>query len=739
MRLTLRTMLAYQDNVLAPNEAEELGRKIKESEFAAGLIQRMRRVLKKLRMNAPKLDGKGMGNDANTVAEYLDSALPQDRVGDFERICLESDAHLAEVAGCHQILTLVLGKPADVPENLRERVYALGNVQEAAAAAPAISRSEKARPATNGSAAAAAARPALEVPDYLRAGRQSSLWRVAGGIALALLIAALLLRMMGPFNDSHPVLALVRGQAPVPDEPSQVDANAEATSGAGVIAQPVHDEPVGDEGRNDKAAKADSEIPPAPSADPPSAVEPEPMPVEPVQPAEAVEPSTPTPAAVVEAPSDPTTPPASVADVVPPPPPAPEAVPDVPRPIDVGRFISDEQVLAHMPKDDGIWARVPARAVLTSGDALVALPAFRPQIALASGVQVTLAGETAMQLLPPTDEGTSRVLLDNGRLVIVTAGAAGAQIALNLHGVEGVATLIDADSALAVSVKLWVPPGADPLESPVIPVVELFNTRGRVAWDEAGQERVNIPTHHVRIYVGVDPTETAGPFAPPEWIDSRSLTGIERQSALSLEHLLTDDKPLNLSLAEALEHRQVDVRALAARCLAYLDNFEPVINQLSDPRQAPFWTAEYQALRQAIQRGAGTAGRVQATLQRLRPDQADDLYRLLMGFSPDQLNKDGGLALVEFLKSDHMDVRVLTLQNLMAITGAMEFYMPQKKPDELKASIQAWKTRQAKGTITYRTPPTPLEAYKPLERPPVGAAELPMLRGAVAPLAPPLP
>ena len=71
--------------------------------------------MKKLRMDAPKLDGKGMGNDANTVSEYLDSALPQDRVGDFERVCLESDKHLCEVAACHQILTLVLGKPADVP------------------------------------------------------------------------------------------------------------------------------------------------------------------------------------------------------------------------------------------------------------------------------------------------------------------------------------------------------------------------------------------------------------------------------------------------------------------------------------------------------------------------------------------------------------------------------------------------------------------------------------------------
>src|SRR4051794_23377207 len=131
MRLTLRTLLAYLDNVLEPAESAVLGKKIEESEFASGLVQRVKGVMKKLRMDAPKLDGKGIGNDANTVAEYLDSSLPQDRVAEFERVCLESDKHLCEVASCHQVLTLVLGKPADVPQELRDRIYAMGDPNRA--------------------------------------------------------------------------------------------------------------------------------------------------------------------------------------------------------------------------------------------------------------------------------------------------------------------------------------------------------------------------------------------------------------------------------------------------------------------------------------------------------------------------------------------------------------------------------------------------------------------------------
>src|SRR4029077_8265046 len=132
MRLTLRTMLAYMDDVLDPADADELKRKIEESDFASGLVARIRGVMSKLRMDAPKLDGKGMGNDANTISEYLDSQLEQDRVAEFERVCLESDKHLCEVAACHQVLTIVLGKPADVPVELRDSIYALGDPEKAA-------------------------------------------------------------------------------------------------------------------------------------------------------------------------------------------------------------------------------------------------------------------------------------------------------------------------------------------------------------------------------------------------------------------------------------------------------------------------------------------------------------------------------------------------------------------------------------------------------------------------------
>lgn len=207
MRLTLRTLLAYMDDILEPADHEDLGKKIEASDFATELIHRSRDTVRRLRLGAPAVLSEGSDDvldsvdlgDANAVAEYLDNTLPPEQVADFERMCLEPgngpDMHLAEVASCHHVLTMVLGEPAEVESDLKSRMYDLpakiANGQRLRIEPPhaAVSSVPETAPPTFTASPTAQSKvsPSIaadpELPDYLReaaaAKRRSRNWAIA--------------------------------------------------------------------------------------------------------------------------------------------------------------------------------------------------------------------------------------------------------------------------------------------------------------------------------------------------------------------------------------------------------------------------------------------------------------------------------------------------------------------------------------------------------------------------------
>ena len=122
MRLTLRTLLAYLDDRLPPNNAKEIGQKIAKSPFATELVERIRDVKRRRRLASPSKPQPTI--DANLVAEYLDDQLTPELVARVEREILASDALLAEVASAHEILGM-LRDPVTIEPRLRDRLYLL--------------------------------------------------------------------------------------------------------------------------------------------------------------------------------------------------------------------------------------------------------------------------------------------------------------------------------------------------------------------------------------------------------------------------------------------------------------------------------------------------------------------------------------------------------------------------------------------------------------------------------------
>jgi hypothetical protein len=202
MRLTLRTLLAYLDDILEPAQTKEIGNKLSESKFASDLVDRIREVMRKRRLTAPGLEGGDDSLDANTVSEYLDNTLSPEKVTEVEKVCLESDIHLAEAAACHQILTLVLGEPVEIAPDSRRRMYGLvsqgSGDNQAAVAAQMPSEATKEGDDFDEAVTTPQEKDQTEtigsgLPDYLK---PKPLWRRAAALFGAAFVISLLIALI---------------------------------------------------------------------------------------------------------------------------------------------------------------------------------------------------------------------------------------------------------------------------------------------------------------------------------------------------------------------------------------------------------------------------------------------------------------------------------------------------------------------------------------------------------------
>ncbi len=181
-----------------------------------------------------------MGPDPNTVAEYLDNTLAGERVPEFEKLCLDSDIDLAEVAACHQILTMVLAQPAEIDTEMKQHMYEVVNHSM-----PTERKAEATPEHIAGVPDELWVKPKRrkpEVPDYLREGPTVSKWKTyaAAAILLVIVVGAAMVAW-GPLDRTHPVARLLGFGQGVENPQAAPEASAKPETGteakAGVAAE----------------------------------------------------------------------------------------------------------------------------------------------------------------------------------------------------------------------------------------------------------------------------------------------------------------------------------------------------------------------------------------------------------------------------------------------------------------------------------------------------------------------
>jgi hypothetical protein len=732
MRLTLRNMLAYLDGILDAEDAHDLAKKIQESKFASDLMHRIRDLMRRMRLPAPSISDKGPGLDPNTVAEYLDNTLPADRVTDFEKVCLESntamaDIHLAEVAACHQVLTLVLGEPADIDPKTRERIYQLPNRAKPPEPTPPAHSTHAPPPLPAHPPETSAApqefldlrsRPKPKVPDYLRDPKKKWSWfPVTAGILGAVLFILIVLTFTNQFEKGSALRNLFGGSEKEvvidqgdkkntePDSTSKTDDSTPDNQGTAAPQTPDttttpenNPDPNKNPTVNPAAPTTGTESPLPPTEDngqgtsapnenaPPSGDLPMPdangdNPPPPVK----DETTTNQPPEKTETPTK--EPPATTV--------ATDTPPAEPKPM--GRFTSTDQILLHTTGEQGIWSRAQEKAIVFPQEHLLALPTYRPSITLSSGLILQLLGGTEVTLLPDEPQKPAGIKIRYGRVVINSVANPGLQLRVVIGDQTHTLTFVNADSMVGIQVGRVHALGTNPEDESARIMTELFITKDKVSWSDGAQSPLEMTAPaHLLLLPGV-PATPDRPKDMPNWIAGQEPTSdIDQRTSARMFQAFTPEVPAQQKLLELADAatRMIELRRLSIRSLGYIGDFDAMVKTLNDPECKSDWNDRYFVwLCDAVKRDPQAAAAVREALDKNFGAQSADMYRMLWGYTNDNLIAGDDEKLVRALEDETLALRVLGICNLKNITERDIGFKPTDTPQQRKRIVAIWEQR----------------------------------------------
>jgi hypothetical protein len=714
MRLTLRTLLAYLDDILEPSQAREIGDKLNESSFASSLVSRIREVMRRRRLTAPTLSGPGVGIDPNTVAEYLDNTLPPDGVADVEKICLESDVHLAEVAACHQILTLALGEPVDISNQTRERMYAVGPT--AAKMALDTPEGHAHAPGSNGlsnravgeilsqapsafagpTTAAAPASEPVKIPDYLRP--RSNFKHLIGYTVVAVVVIGwgILMIKDSPFFNR-------KNQGPTSPGNLVAD-NGNKKQLIGEEVPPQQEVPVNSDGAGDRVTPdgsgGDVEPPQrtvaaatkARSVDlpPPDEFEDEP-PVRKkkskVLTGDRDEESV---ADKVEAANQAGAGGNTAQQPVPPPPPA--------------KYVSNDGVTLNYVARDERWFMLPRRALVHGGDLLAVPEPFQCALEIDGGKSLaTVIGGSVVRVLEPTEAAPFGLEIKRGQFVVRPPGATdesaqalrvGVVIAGDLWRLE-----CQPGSVAGVQIRLNEPTSLEQILDKNAYLGGFYVSMGQAeVTDPAGKKYTVKGPGWLQLPVRPVPEgERAASNPPllaiPKWMAPPTLTTTAQNYAKLFEKRFSLDDAVEMSVPKVADDGNPEISRLATECLALIEDYSSLVDILHRSPHEEARRAAISGLRLWLPRNPDNKDLLKAELsKRFPPEDAETVYKLLWGFDENDVRtKVISMQLIDWMGDPELSIRELAFYHVYRFTGKTHDYRPNGTILQMKSSLPRWR------------------------------------------------
>ncbi|MEZ6058032.1 MAG: hypothetical protein R3C01_15135 [Planctomycetaceae bacterium] len=741
MRLTLRTLLGYLDDLLEPTQAKEIGEKISESPKAAALVSRIRDVLRRRRIEAPALSGTGSEPNANIVAEYLDNTLSPDMVEELERICLESDVHLAEVGATHQILTLVLGEQVDVSVTLRERMHALGAIANHPTAAGGTATTAPPAPIA---ASPTKPTPKPEVPEYLR---RDSGWKTYFPFMILGVAAIVWVAMVS--NDPgrswkfwEPNQTELASGDTVPAQGEEIVNEAGAGNTAGGTNGPAHQLAPGLRPQNPivpvEVTPRPAEAPVVPPVDETVAMvkptDPSEFSIDPPPPSDLPESVVPpgiatgTPTVIPTLPTDPAAPPvAPVPGTIPGTVPVPMPIPDVAVDLQPAwpsvMYTSNEGLLLrHDPAKS--WHLLPRRSLLHRGEEIACPEPYSAQVDVGNHVGLLLLGGTRITLVDGPAKGIG-LMPDRGRVVISRSDvpAEGPIVMpITLHGDVYQLSLLEPGTLCGLDVAPQ-PSMAGPMQPQQVSFDGgLYVTAGKVTLANDRGEEVTLTADGgwVQFVGGVPSFQPSSPSSRVNWVSATppEIPVFTRSINRLFEENFLADKPVGDTIPALLEDRHPRVAELASRLLSLVGNDTGMVRGLSSNHEEAR-IAAIQGLSVWIRQDPENQKKLEDHVDRnWREDDAAIVLRLVWGFGPfdavqPMISKD----LIDWMGHEDLAIRELAFYHVQRLTNRTYSYRPQNPLVQRNVSLERWKEHLkregalvAPATATEPTPAAPAPA-----------------------------
>ncbi|TWT57888.1 hypothetical protein KOR42_12550 [Thalassoglobus neptunius] len=687
MRLTLRTVLAYLDDVLEPNQARELGEKISQSKEATELINKIQAAIRRRRIGAPELAGPGSGPDPNVVSEYLENVLPPDQVVEFERLCRQSDVHLAEVAACHKILTMVVGQPVEVSDSLRDRMYALGTSKSEF---PHPAQAQNVQAMTSGIGNNHPKDHTEGIPEYLRPkSRTTQIWT---GLVIALMVGVWVFLVASDQSiwEAPESPKIIASHTPPVPSPEEADQNAP------------------DSRKNNSAPGADST---KPQADGPNRKPSENAPAQNGgRPANVSANPPPPPEEIASA----NTVPGPNINVPVPPAPGDTGNPVVPDTDDTPASETDPEpepptpvrlpeVLVTVQTDDGISVatseKAPTWQVRNQGELAVdetfAVPdPYSAEISIGEDLTVDVMKHSRLQRLPRLEGEMAAVQIDRGRMIFERPEVSIEPVTLGvvIDQQRWAVKFLEPGTRLAVEVDFPQPDGFPP--PPVSPgaIGGLAVLSGKVQLETDGHPASEVSEANAWLSLATlrnPQSELQGGAIPMVFLTEEQETPARRQLAKAFEREFGTN--VFVSVAPVIHDRRAGVSEMAAKTMALIGHPLELVSALQSEHEETRIVAITE-LRKWLLSNPQNALQFREEANRYYKSEVDDaLERMLWGYSQnDGKSPEISQQLVGLLLDDELAIRELAFFHASKLSGRTYNYHAQLPLVERRAASSRW-------------------------------------------------